>query len=58
MNIKNALKILQLCLRNTFDAFDASLESHESAPLFTAIMQGNDCDLLLAVSPSVNSMSS
>ena len=38
--------------------FCPSLESHESAPLFTAVMQGNDCDPLLAVSPSVRSISS
>ena len=36
--------------------FCTSLEPHESAPLFTAIMQGNDCDPLLAVSPSASSM--
>ena len=33
-----------------------SLETHESAPLFTAIMRGKYCDPLLAVSPSVSSM--
>ena len=36
--------------------FCTSLESHESVPLFTAIMRGNDCDPLLTVSPSVSSM--
>ena len=38
--------------------FCISLELHESVPLFTAVMQGNDCYPLLAVSPSVSSMSS
>ena len=36
--------------------FCTSLESHESSPLFTAVMRGNDP--LLAGSPSVSSMSS
>ena len=41
-----------------FRCFCSSLESHESAPLlFTDVMRGSDSDLLLAVSPSVSSMS-
>ena len=38
--------------------FCTSLEAHGSAPLFTAVMRDKDYDPLLAVSPSVSSMSS
>ena len=48
---KSPMPVLQFCLSNTFDA--SSLESHESAPLFTAVMRDNDYDPLLAVSPSL-----
>ena len=36
--------------------FCASLESHKSTPLITALMLHNDCDPLLALSPCINSM--
>ena len=38
--------------------FRTSLESHESAPLFSVVMQAKNCEPLLALSPSVSSMSS